>query len=73
MRPFQYARARDAGDAVARFQAGAMYLGGGTNLVNLMRLGVAEPDYLVDVSRLGGDRIEPSGERPAHRRRCPQQ
>ena len=62
VRPFQYARARDAGDAVARFRAGAMYLGGGTNLVNLMRLGVAEPDYLVDVSRLGGDRIEPSGE-----------
>jgi len=23
-----------------------MYLGGGTNLVDLMRLGVAEPDYL---------------------------
>ena len=62
MRPFRYARAHDAGDAVARFGAGAMYLGGGTNLVDLMRLGVAAPDYLVDVSRLGGDRIEPSGD-----------
>jgi xanthine dehydrogenase YagS FAD-binding subunit len=61
MRPFAYARARDAQDAVAQFQPGAMYLGGGTNLVDLMRLGVAEPVYLVDVSRLGGDRIEPSG------------
>ncbi|HEY5354626.1 MAG TPA: xanthine dehydrogenase family protein subunit M [Streptosporangiaceae bacterium] len=62
MRPFEYARARDTGDAVARFRAGTMYLGGGTNLVDLMRLGVAEPDYLVDVSRLGADQIEPSGD-----------
>jgi xanthine dehydrogenase YagS FAD-binding subunit len=62
VRPFQYARARDASDAVSRFRAGAMYLGGGTNLVDLMRLGVAEPDYLVDVSRLGGDRIGPAGD-----------
>ncbi len=63
MRAFRYARARDAGEAVARFGAGAMYLGGGTNLVDLMRLGVAEPDYLVDVSRLRRrpDRA-PSGE-----------
>jgi hypothetical protein len=62
VRPFEYTRARDAGDAVARFRAGAMYLGGGTNLVDLMRLGLVEPDYLVDVSRFGGDRIEPSGD-----------
>jgi xanthine dehydrogenase YagS FAD-binding subunit len=61
MRPFSYARARDTADAVAQFQPGAMYLGGGTNLVDLMRLGVAEPEYLVDVSRLGSDRIEPNG------------
>jgi xanthine dehydrogenase YagS FAD-binding subunit len=58
MRPFAYARAHDAPDAVARFRPGAMYLGGGTNLVDLMRLGVAEPEYLVDVSRLPCDGIE---------------
>ena len=29
----------------------AAYIGGGTNLVDLMRLGVARPDRLVDVSR----------------------
>lgn len=58
MRPFGYARAKDAADAVARFRPGTMYLGGGTNLVDLMRLGVAEPDTLVDVSRLPYDTIE---------------
>jgi xanthine dehydrogenase YagS FAD-binding subunit len=37
----------------------AAFLGGGTNLVDLMKLGVAQPDLLVDVARLPFDRIEP--------------
>jgi xanthine dehydrogenase YagS FAD-binding subunit len=61
MRPFTYARARDVRDAVGRFGPGTMYLGGGTNLVDLMRLGVAGPGDLVDVSRLPG-RIEADGD-----------
>jgi xanthine dehydrogenase YagS FAD-binding subunit len=36
---------------------GAKFLGGGTNLVDLMRLGVETPDLLVDVTRLPYDRI----------------
>ncbi len=63
MRQFAYTRARDAADAVHQFQPGAMYLGGGTNLVDLMRLGVAQPAHLVDVSRLGNDRIDVDGDR----------
>ncbi|NRQ36649.1 xanthine dehydrogenase family protein subunit M [Nonomuraea sp. NN258] len=63
MRPFEYARADSPSDAVARFREGAMYLGGGTNLVDLMRLGVAEPTALVDVSRLALDVIEPVRDR----------
>jgi xanthine dehydrogenase YagS FAD-binding subunit len=62
MKTFAYARASDARDAVERFGPGAMYLGGGTNLVDLMRLGVAEPDSLVDVTRLPYDAIEGDGE-----------
>lgn len=58
MRPFAYARARDAADAVGRFRPGTMYLGGGTNLVDLMRLGVAEPDQVVDVRRLPYDSVD---------------
>jgi xanthine dehydrogenase YagS FAD-binding subunit len=34
------------------------FLGGGTNLVDLMRLGVEAPGLLVDVSRLSENRIE---------------
>ncbi|WP_345439982.1 xanthine dehydrogenase family protein subunit M [Actinoallomurus vinaceus] len=58
MKPFEYTRARDAAEAVGAYRPGSMYLGGGTNLVDLMRLGVARPDLLVDVSRLPYDRIE---------------
>jgi xanthine dehydrogenase YagS FAD-binding subunit len=61
MRPFAYQRATTAGAAVEAFTAGTgqvMYLGGGTNLADLMRLGVAEPQLLIDVSRLPGQGIE---------------
>jgi xanthine dehydrogenase YagS FAD-binding subunit len=62
MRDFSYARARDTADAVARFRPGTSYLGGGTNLVDLMRLGVAAPDQLVDVSHLALDQVEPTAD-----------
>jgi xanthine dehydrogenase YagS FAD-binding subunit len=62
MRTFAYERARDAAGAVAQFRPGTMYLGGGTNLVDLMRLGVAEPEHLVDVSRLPLRDIEADGD-----------
>lgn len=52
MTPFAYARAVDAADAVARAQAGARFLGGGTNLVDLMRETVERPAALVDVTGL---------------------
>ena len=51
MKAFAYVRADSARDAVA---AGGTFLAGGTNLVDLMKLGVAEPERLVDVSRLPG-------------------
>jgi xanthine dehydrogenase YagS FAD-binding subunit len=61
MRPFRFERAVDADQAVALLgdASDARYLGGGTNLVDLMRLGVETPGVLVDVNRLDGhDRIE---------------
>ncbi|MEA2392934.1 MAG: xanthine dehydrogenase YagS FAD-binding subunit [Solirubrobacteraceae bacterium] len=60
MKPFRYERAHDERGAVAALAAmpGAKLLSGGTNLVDLMRLGVETPDVLVDVRRLPYDRIE---------------
>ena len=62
MRPFTYERAADAAAAVAAIDGDAMFLGGGTNLVDLMRLGVERPRHLVDVTRLPYAAVEESGD-----------
>jgi xanthine dehydrogenase YagS FAD-binding subunit len=62
VRPFAYARAGSVEDALA--EAGGVevkFLGGGTNLVDLMRLAVEQPAKLVDVSHLPGA-IEEAGD-----------
>ncbi|MCT7356267.1 xanthine dehydrogenase family protein subunit M [Streptomyces sp. 15-116A] len=60
MREFGYQRADDVTGAVALLDADpdARYLGGGTNLVDLMKTGVERPARLVDIRRLPLDRIE---------------
>ncbi|GGQ01120.1 FAD binding domain-containing protein [Streptomyces roseolilacinus] len=60
MRPFAYVRARTVQEATAAHAAhpGARYLAGGTNLVDLMKLGVEAPETLVDVTRLPLDAVE---------------
>jgi len=53
MTPFTYSRASDSAAAIREAaQADAKYLGGGTNLVDLMREGVERPSSLVDVTGL---------------------
>jgi xanthine dehydrogenase YagS FAD-binding subunit len=60
MRPLTYERATDPAAAVALVAGNprAAYLAGGTNVVDHLKLGVAAPDVLVDVSRLPLDDIE---------------
>jgi xanthine dehydrogenase YagS FAD-binding subunit len=60
MNPFRYERARDASSAVALLAQApnGAFLAGGTNLVDHMKLGVRQPDLLVDITRLPYDRIE---------------
>jgi len=62
MKPFAYSRAADVDAAVAAGRDGATYLAGGTNLVDLMRLGVVTPDHVVDVGRLGLDQVTETGD-----------
>jgi xanthine dehydrogenase YagS FAD-binding subunit len=54
MMEFRYERALDAASAKQMFANGrhAKYLGGGTNLVDLMRENIERPDTVVDVSGL---------------------
>ena len=62
MRPFGYLAPPDAAAAIAAVtgRPDAAFLAGGTNLVDLMKLGVAAPALLVDVTGLLPDRIEPT-------------
>ncbi len=56
MTPFSYARAGDAAEALGKGAvAGTKYLGGGTNLVDLMRETIERPDTVVDVTGLSGE------------------
>jgi xanthine dehydrogenase YagS FAD-binding subunit len=54
MRPLAYTRARDVESAVATVAAdpASAFLAGGTTEVDLVRLGVARPDLLVDINDL---------------------
>ncbi len=60
MIPFDYRHESDPEGAVAAVSGrpGAAFLAGGTNLVDHMKLGVASPDLLVDITRLPLDRVE---------------
>jgi xanthine dehydrogenase YagS FAD-binding subunit len=60
MRPFDYVSAPDVATAVrvVATEPNAKFLGGGTNLVDLMREGVERPDTLVDVTGLPLTAIE---------------
>jgi xanthine dehydrogenase YagS FAD-binding subunit len=65
MHNFAYARVRDTATAVAAGRESAAFLAGGTELLNWMRLGIAAPDRVVDITRVdelrfiraGGGRI----------------
>ena len=60
MKPLEFRRADDAAAAAAAVTSrpDAKYLAGGTNLVDLMKLGVATPDVLVDVRELTSTAVE---------------
>ena len=59
MKSFAYSRPNDAAAAAAAGRAaGSAFIGGGTNLLDLMKLQVMTPSQLVDVNRLGLDRID---------------
>src|SRR6266513_1217106 len=60
MNPFTYSRASDANQAVAEISGKPQgkFLGGGTNLIDLMKMGVETPAQLIDINRLPLAQIE---------------
>ena len=53
MHNFAYLRPTSLEEAVTAAAAGAVFIAGGTELLNWMRLGIADPDVLADIGRLG--------------------
>lgn len=64
MKPFTYERARSPAEAAAAAarNAGAKFIAGGTNLLDLMKLEIEAPTHLIDVNGLALDKIEPTPE-----------
>jgi xanthine dehydrogenase YagS FAD-binding subunit len=63
MQSFTYERPSTVAEAAkAASRPGARFIAGGTNLIDLMKLQIETPRHLVDVNRLGLDRIEETGE-----------
>lgn len=60
MRPFTYERADSPAEAAQAVAArpGAKFIAGGTNLLDLMKLEIETPTHLVDVTRIGLDKVE---------------
>jgi xanthine dehydrogenase YagS FAD-binding subunit len=58
MNRFDYVRAGTVAEAVQAFGAGARFIAGGTNLIDLMKYDVEKPGRLIDITRLPLDRIE---------------
>ena len=59
MQPFEYLRPDSIDAALRACDARSKFIGGGTNLVDLMKSGVEHPQRLIDVTRLQLDRVEP--------------
>jgi xanthine dehydrogenase YagS FAD-binding subunit len=63
MRPFSYERPATPAEAIeAAARPGARIIAGGTNLLDLMKLGIEGPAHIVDINRIGLDRIEETPE-----------
>jgi xanthine dehydrogenase YagS FAD-binding subunit len=64
MKSFTYERARTPVEAAATAARtpGARFIAGGTNLLDLMKLQIEAPAHLIDVNRLGLDKIEATPE-----------
>ncbi|MBD0266162.1 MAG: FAD binding domain-containing protein, partial [Tolypothrix sp. Co-bin9] len=60
MKNFTYTRASSVKDAVQKATAddNAIFIAGGTNLVDRMKVFLDEPSQLIDISRLDMKRIE---------------
>lgn len=61
MRPFSFSKSATGGNAVLKKTPNAQFIAGGTNLVDLMKKHIAQPEMVVDISAAVSNKIESSG------------
>ncbi|GGB27906.1 FAD binding domain-containing protein [Allosediminivita pacifica] len=54
MKRFEFIQPSSVEEALAAWEPGAAWLGGGTNLLDLMKIGAMQPDRVIDITRLPG-------------------
>lgn len=62
MKTFTFERPNSPEAAASSAKAGAKFIAGGTNLLDLMKLEVETPSHLIDITRMGLDKTEPTAE-----------
>ena len=62
MKTFTYEKPATPEAAVKDIGAGAKFIAGGTNLLDLMKLQIETPQHLIDVNGLGLDKITPTAD-----------
>jgi len=58
MNPFSYVRVQSQSDAIAASVPGTKFIGGGTNLLDLMKGDIEQPHRLIDINRLPLEKVE---------------
>jgi xanthine dehydrogenase YagS FAD-binding subunit len=62
MKAFTFERPGSPQAAAGAAKTGAKFIAGGTNLLDLMKLEVETPSHLIDITRMGLDKTEPTAE-----------
>ncbi len=60
MKPFAYLRATETSTAIESASSQTKFIAGGTNLLDLMKEGVEQPDRLIDITRIQLAQIQPT-------------
>lgn len=55
MKPFDYTSPHDVSTAIASKTSGASYIAGGTNIIDLWKYNITQPDQLIDVMHVSSD------------------
>lgn len=58
MKPFTLSKPADAGQALSRKKTGVAFIAGGTNLLDLMKKHIAQPDGLLDITAALTDTVQ---------------